>query len=162
MLKGPKPTHQEYLRQLKCVQDHRDAKVNYEHTLFKYRMEALLNKSMAERAQIHSTYFQRARDLRESYSGAASKQFYAIQRDRFKTEDISPHHHIPFPTRRSDQIAQQTAYNQEVSILSGVAKYVGFPAAPALSSARPSELEEDMAKMGVSASTRFPHALLTL
>lgn len=150
MLKGPSPTHPEYLRQLECVTRYRDDKVKYEGTLFQYRTKSLLNKSLAERSQAHSTYFQRVRDLREKYSGAVSKQFYAIQRDRFKTEEISPHHSVPFPTSRSDQIAQQTAYNQEVSILSGVAKYVGFPAAPDLSSARPSELEEDLEKMGVS------------
>lgn len=149
MLTGPNPTHPEYLRQLECVKRHRDAKIKYEHTLFQYRIQALMNKSLAERAQTHSTYFQRVRDIREKHSSAVSKQFYAIQHDRFKTEDLSAQHYIPFPTRRSQQIAHQTAYNQEVSIMAGVAKYVGFPAAPSLAPARPSELEEDLEKMGV-------------
>lgn len=149
-LTGPEPTHPEYLRQLECVRRYRDAKIKYEQNLFRYRLQSLLNKSLAERAQIHSTYFQRIRDAREKHSSAVSKQFYAIQHDRFKTEDFSPHHYIPFPTRRSQQIAQQQAYNQEVSIMSGVAKYVGFPAAPPLEGARPSEIEEDLEKMGVS------------
>lgn len=150
MLTGPNPTHPEYLRQLECVKRYCDAKVNYERTLFQYRIKALLNKSLAERAQAHSTYFQRARDVREKHSSAVSRQFYAIQHDRFKTEQLSPNQSIPFPTRRSQQVAHQTAYNQEVSIMAGVAKYVGFPAAPSLSAARPSELEEDLEKMGVS------------
>lgn len=149
-LTGPNPTHPEFLRQLESVRRYRDAKIKYESTLFQYRLKSLLNKSLAERAQTHSTFFQRVRDVRERHSSAVSKQFYAIQHDRFKTEDISPHHYIPFPTRRSQQIAQQTAYNQEVSVLSGVAKYVGFPAAPSLAAARPSEIEEDFEKMGVS------------
>lgn len=34
--------------------------------------------------------------------------------------------------------------------MAGVAKYVGFPAAPTLAGARPSELEDDLEKMGVS------------
>lgn len=150
MISGPNPTHPEYLRQLECVQQHRDAKIHYEHTLYRYRMKSLMNKSLAERAQTHSTFFQRVRDAREKHSSAISKQFYAIQHDRFKTEEISPHHTIPFPTRRSQQIAHQAAYNQEVSVMAGVAKYVGFPAAPSLASARPAEIEEDMEKMGVS------------
>ncbi|KAB8207469.1 Sds3-like-domain-containing protein [Aspergillus parasiticus] len=156
MLNGPNPTHPEFLRQLECIQRYRDAKIKYEHTLYQYRIKALLNKSLAERAQAHSTYFQRARDVREKHSSAISKQFYAIQHDRFKTDEVSPQHYIPFPTRRSQQIANQTAYNQEVSILAGVAKYVGFPAAPSLSAARPAELEEDMEKMGISIETRVP------
>ncbi|KAL4969262.1 uncharacterized protein BDV14DRAFT_101716 [Aspergillus stella-maris] len=156
MLKGPNPTHPELLRQLECVQGYRDAKINYEHTLFQYRLKSLLNKSQAERAQAHSTYFQRARDIRDRHSSAISKQFYSIQHDRFKTDDVSPQHYVPFPTRRSQQIAHQTAYNQEVSILAGVSKYVGFPAAPTLSSARPTELDEDLEKMGISIETRAP------
>ncbi|PKX90943.1 uncharacterized protein P174DRAFT_375775 [Aspergillus novofumigatus IBT 16806] len=156
MLTGPNPTHPEYLRQLECVKRHRDAKIKYEHTLFQYRIQALMNKSLAERAQTHSTYFQRVRDIREKHSSAVSKQFYAIQHDRFKTEELSAQHYIPFPTRRSQQIAHQTAYNQEVSIMAGVAKYVGFPAAPSLAPARPSELEEDLEKMGISFEARAP------
>ncbi|KAE8351227.1 Sds3-like-domain-containing protein [Aspergillus coremiiformis] len=154
MLNGPNPTHPEFLRQLECIQRYREAKIKYEHTLYQYRIKALLNKSLAERAQAHSTYFQRARDVRERHSSAISKQFYAIQHDRFKTDEVSPQHYIPFPTRRSQQIANQTAYNQEISILAGVAKYVGFPAAPSLSAARPAELEDDMEKMGISVESR--------
>ncbi|CEO58600.1 hypothetical protein PMG11_03312 [Penicillium brasilianum] len=154
MLTGPNPTHPEYLRQIECVQRYRDAKIKYEHTLYRYRLKALVNKSLAERAQSHSTFFQRVRDVRERHSSAISKQFYAIQHDRFKTDELSPHHIVPFPTRRSQQIAHQTAYNHEVSIMAGVAKYVGFPAAPTLLGARPSELEDDLEKMGISIETR--------
>ncbi|PKY07024.1 hypothetical protein P168DRAFT_287534 [Aspergillus campestris IBT 28561] len=156
MLKGPNPTHPDLLRQLECLQRYRDDKIHYEHTLFQYRLKSLLNKSLAERAQAHSTYFQRIRDLREKHSTNTSKQFYAIQHDRFKTDELSPQQYIPFPTRRSQQIAQQTAYNQEVSVLAGVAKYVGFPAAPSLSAARPSELEEDLEKMGITIEPKVP------
>ncbi|KAL4802908.1 Sds3-like-domain-containing protein [Aspergillus unguis] len=156
MLKGPNPTHPELLRQLECVKGYRDSKINYEHTLFQYRLKSLLNRSQAERAQAHSTYFQRARDTREKHSSAISKQFYSIQHDRFKTDDVRPQHYVPFPTRRSQQIAHQTAYNQEVSVLAGVSKYVGFPAAPSLASARQTELDEDLEKMGISIETRAP------
>ncbi|KAJ5313872.1 DNA-directed RNA polymerase III subunit 22.9 kDa [Penicillium atrosanguineum] len=154
MLTGPNPTHPEYLRQIECVERHRDAKLKYEENLYRYRMKALLNKSLAERSQAHSTYFQRIRDVREGHSSSISKQFYAIQHDRFKTDESSPNHNIPFPTRRSQQIAHQTAYNHEVSVMAGVAKYVGFPAAPTLLGARPSELEDDLEKMGITVETR--------
>ncbi|KAJ5082041.1 hypothetical protein N7532_011084 [Penicillium argentinense] len=154
MLSGDNPTHPEYLRQVECVQRYRDAKIKYEDTLLHYRMKALLNKSLAERAQALSTFFQKVREVRETHSSAISQQFYAIQHDRFKTDDLSPHHVIPFPTRRSQQIAHQAAYNQEVSVMAGVAKYVGFPAAPTLLGARPSELDDDMEKMGIAVESR--------
>ncbi|CAG7943342.1 unnamed protein product [Penicillium salamii] len=154
MLTGPNPTHPEYLRQIECVQRHRDAKIKYEENLYRYRMKSLMNKALAERSQAHSTYFQRVRDVRERHSSAISKQFYAIQHDRFKTDELSPHHIIAFPTRRSQQIAHQASYNHEVSIMAGVAKYVGFPAAPSLLGARPSELDDDLEKMGIPVESR--------
>lgn len=154
MLTGPNPTHPEYLRQIECVQRYRDAKIKYEQNLYRYRMKSLMHKGLAERSQAHSTYYQRIRDAREWHSSAVSKQFYAIQHDRFKTDELSPHHIIPFPTRRSQQIAHQTAYNQEVSIMAGVAKYVGFPAAPSLMGARPTELDDDLEKMGIPIENR--------
>jgi hypothetical protein len=149
-LTAPTPTHPEYLRQLQCVEQHRDQKIHYEETLFKFKRKALFTKSTAERSQIHSTYFQRARDIREQHLENVAEHFYRNQHDRFKAENNTPHYALPFPTRRSQQISQQHAYNKEVSVLSGTAKYVGFPAAPTLQPARPHEIEEDFEKMGVS------------
>lgn len=142
-------THPEYLRQLSIIENYRDDKIKYERTLFKYKLSSLFNKSQAERCQTNSSYFQRAREVREKYLDDASSLHYRIQQDRFQNAEASPNFFISFPTRRSQQIAQQTAYNKEVSILSGVAKYVGFPAAPAILPARQNETDEDLAKMGV-------------
>lgn len=144
-----KPSHPELLRQLEAVRKYRDDKFEVEQKLLVYKTGALKNKSVAERSQIHSAYFQSVRDIREKYLERTSEQFYRIQRDRFKSESTVPTYTIPFPTRRSQQITQQTAYNKEVSILSGVAKYVGFPAAPELPQSHPKELDDDMQKMGV-------------
>jgi hypothetical protein len=132
------------------VQKYRDEKFAREQKLLVYKVGALKRKSIAEKATIHSSYFQRIRDVREDYLERIGEHFYRIQRDRFKSENRIPDFGITFPEDRSTRISQQTAYNKEVSILSGVAKYVGFPAAPDLSSAREKELEEDLEKMGVS------------
>ena len=55
-----------------------------------------------------------------------------------------------FQPKRSDQIRRQAAYNKEVSLLSGIAKYVGFPAAPEIKGLKPAEIEGDLREMGVS------------
>jgi hypothetical protein len=47
---------------------------------------------------------------------------------------------------------QQASYNLEVSILSGIAKHVGFPAAPTIEGARASEIDDDFKAMGVRTS----------
>lgn len=151
-LSGPHPTHPELLRQVQVVQQSRDEKFDIEQRLLVFKIGTLKRKSIAERSQIHSAYFQTIRDVRERHLEKASEFFYRIQRDRFKTDESVPSYSIPFPTRRSQQITQQMSYNKEVSILSGVAKYVGFPAAPEIVQARPGELDDDMEKMGVCCS----------
>ena len=149
-LSGTNPTHPELLRQVQCVQQYRDEKFDIEQKLLVFKIGALKRMSIAGRSQIHSAYFQTVRDVREQHLERVSEHFYRIQRDRFKTDESIPSYSVPFPTRRSVQITQQTAYNKEVSVLSGVAKYIGFPAAPNIASARGAELDEDMEKMGVS------------
>lgn len=148
LLAASQPSHPEFIRQVEAVHKYRDEKFEVEQKLLVYKVGALKNKSVAERSQIHSQFFQTVRDIRERHLERLSEHFYRIQRDRFKS-DSAPNYTIAFPERRSQQILQQTAYNKEVSILSGVAKYVGFPAAPELAPAKQKDSDEDMQKMGV-------------
>jgi hypothetical protein len=105
---------------------------------------------VAQRSQIHSAYFQTVRDVREKHLDRIGERLSRVRRDHVKTDEKVPNYSIPFPTRRSTQITQQSSYNKEVSVLSGVAKYVGFPAAPNVTIAVQAEMDEDMEKMGVS------------
>lgn len=149
-LSEPETSHPELLKQLECVNKYRDDKSTVEQKLLVYKIQSLKQKSIADRSQIQSQYFQTVRDVREQHLERISEHFYRIQRERFKSTQVAPTFTIPFPEKRVQQITQQTAYNREVSILSGVAKYVGFPAAPELPSMPSDELDKDMEKMGVS------------
>lgn len=148
-LAEPTPSHPELLKQLEAVRKYRDEKFETEQKLLVYKIGALKTKSVAERDQVHSAYFQTVRDVRETHLERLSEQFYRIQRERFRSDQVTPNYTIPFSIKRSKQITQQTAYNKEVSILSGVAKYVGFPAAPDLAQSSTKETEDDLAKMGL-------------
>ncbi|KIW19960.1 hypothetical protein PV08_00535 [Exophiala spinifera] len=156
LLQEARPSHPELIRQVEAVQKYRDEKFEVEQKLLVYKVGALKNKAVADRSQIHSQYFQTVRDIRERFLERISEHFYRIQRDRFKADSTVPSFTIPFPEKRSQQIIQQTAYNKEVSILSGVAKYVGFPAAPELAPSKQKDIQDDMAKMGISASQIQP------
>ncbi len=54
-----------------------------------------------------------------------------------------------FPPRRSQQIAAQASKNLEISILAGVAKHVGFPAAPEIEEAPLPDVVHDLQSMGI-------------
>ncbi|KAI9872610.1 MAG: hypothetical protein M1830_001418, partial [Pleopsidium flavum] len=151
LLTQSSPNHPDYLAMIQCLDQRRDEKIQHEQILLHYKLKALETKSIAERSQLHSQYFQTVRAVRERKLEEVGEQWYQIQRDRRGWEgsgNVSDFTY-KFPTRRSHQITQQTAYNLEVSILSGVAKYVGFPAAPAIDGARSSEVDEDFKSMGI-------------
>lgn len=160
-LAEPTPTHPELIKQVEVVKRYRDQKLDHEQKLLVYKIGSLKRKSVAERAQAHSAYLQDAREIRERHLERLSEHFYRIQRERFKSETTTPSYSVPFATKRSKQVIQQTAYNKEVSLLSGVAKYVGFPAAPDLSQSSQKELEDDLSKMGVSRPAAKGDLLLT-
>jgi len=54
------------------------------------------------------------------------------------------------PDRQSTRIKQRQQYNWEVALLSGIAKHIGFPAAPDVVGASEEEIVDDLESMGVS------------
>ena len=76
-----------------------------------------------------------------------ASQLHAERRAwKAKTE----HYLYRFNPKRTQHIAHQRAYNQEVSLLSGIARYHGFPAAPPLGKAPLQYIEEDLKRMRLS------------
>jgi hypothetical protein len=153
MLKEANPTHPGYLRMVECIDERRDEKIALANLRLKYRLECLQRKSVAERAIAHSQYMQTVRATREEILEKANEEWYQIHRERRscnQEDELQYLYH--FQPQRSHQIARQTAYNSEVSILSGIAKYTGFPAAPEIEGAKPSEVADDLKRMGVSLS----------
>lgn len=157
LLNQPICQHPEYIAMMESIDQRRDEKIEYEQMLLKYKLEALVRRSVGERAIQHSQYMQCVRDVRDDVLEQIGKEWYQIQRGRRSYDEDNLKYIYKFPIRRSQQITQQSAYNTEVSILSGMARYVGFPAAPELTGARPEEIDDDFKRMGVSpARHRFP------
>ena len=150
LLEQPISAHPELLVMREVIDQRRDQKIEYEHTMMKHKLTTLQRESVANKAQIHSQYMQSVREIRDVALDRLNREFYQLQRERRSCEGDVPEYMYNFTTKRSQQITQQMSYNSEVSVLSGVAKYVGFPAAPDISKARPNEIEDDLRAMGVS------------
>lgn len=135
---------------MQCIEARRDEKIRIAEQVREYQMGSLKNYAVARRSQILVQYQQEVRDIREKKLEQLGKQWYEIQHDRRSYAGSVPDYTLKFPTKRSQQVQNQVAYSKEVSILSGVAKYVGFPAAPPMATTTAEELEEDLEKMGVS------------
>ena len=145
-------THPDYLAMVAAIEAQRKERVALARTSFRFKVKALQNRSIAERTSHHSQYMQTVREIRDSALESANQEWYQIQRGRRTLDEGVLDRTLLTSVKRSDLVAQQNAYNKEVSILSGVAKYVGFPAAPEVTGASQNEMEEDMRKMGVSVS----------
>jgi Fe2+ transport system protein B len=141
-------THPDYLAQLACVDERRDDKIKYENTLLKYQLGALLNKTVAERGQTFSQYFQEVRRLRDEALESCYRELYSLQKDRrrYGTEESAT---MLYTNRRAELLEIQSARNKEASILSGISRHVGFPAAPEMASLQSDEISRDLEAMEV-------------
>ncbi|KAF2707690.1 hypothetical protein K504DRAFT_503917 [Pleomassaria siparia CBS 279.74] len=156
MLKQPNCVHPEYLAMIKCIDERRDEKIAYEKTLFRYKQENLKTISAAEWHQLHSQYFQTVRDAKDKVLTDCNRRIYELQKGRRQLGVEEVEYMMKLPERRSEQIRHQAAYNLEVSIISGIAKYVGFPAAPGIRPARTSEIDDDLRAMKITTQPAAP------
>ncbi|TKA63614.1 hypothetical protein B0A49_10433 [Cryomyces minteri] len=157
LLQHPNSTHADYLAMIQCVNARRDEKIRHEQILLDYKLQSLKRVTVAERSQFHSQYFQEVRDIRERALEDLGEHWFNIQKERRQWQADEPELVYKFPTKRSQQVLQQSKYNLEVSVLSGVAKYVGFPAAPEMEGAKASELEEDLRAMKIPKQQPQPY-----
>ena len=149
-LKRANTQHPTYLAMRQTIDARRDEKIAVERVGLEYRQKELERRTQAERAIRHGQYFQEVRELREYHCERLNENYTRIQRERRQWKAKEPHFIPLFNPKRSSQIRYQQAYNKEVSLLSGIARHVGFPAAPDIRSAKASEIDEDMQKMKVS------------
>lgn len=161
MLRQDNPTHPDLLAMMNAVEARRNERIRVAEKLREYELQTLKTYAVARRSQILVQYRQEAREIRESKMEQLGKQWYEIQHDRRNYSTGVPEYTLNYPTRRSQQVQNQVAYSNEVSILSGIAKHVGFPAAPSMAQATPAELEEDFEKMGRTTHVH-QHAALPL
>lgn len=146
--------HPEYMRQVASVDARLKKQQSEAHAFYNYKMRCIRERTLGERAQLHSQYYQHVRELREDVLYKLGEDWYAIQKERRQSHQEKDDAYIyKFPAKKSVQIRNQAKYNQEVSVLSGVAKYVGFPAAPNINGVEGDSFEDDMKAMKVSFSS---------
>ncbi|KAK0925056.1 Transcriptional regulatory protein [Friedmanniomyces endolithicus] len=159
MLAQPDCQHPEYLPQVACVNARREKQMREAQAFYHYRLTSIRQRTLGDRSQLQSQYHQHIREMRESVMYQLGEEWYNIQKERRQQHQEKDDAYIyKFPAKKSAQIRQQAKYNQEVSVLSGVAKYVGFPAAPDINGAEGDLLEDDLKAMKISNRLPQPSA----
>lgn len=150
LLSEPDCQHSEYKQQVACVDARRTKQMREANAYYGYRLKCIRERTLGERAQLHSQYFQEVRRLRDKFLYELGEDWYNIQKERRQQHQEEDDKYVfEFPKRRSVQIRQQAQYNQEISVLSGIGMYVGFPAAPDIKGAEGDSLEDDLKSMKV-------------
>ncbi|KAL2016945.1 hypothetical protein VTK56DRAFT_2821 [Thermocarpiscus australiensis] len=144
MLMGDNPTHPEYLAMLQCLEERRAEKIRVSNLELQFKLSVLRRRAIAERAQIMSQFYQAVRDAREKALEELGQQWYEIQQKRRRFANTIPDYGIRFPATRAQAVRNSVSYNKEVSVLSGFAKHVGFPAAPPINGASEDQVEADL------------------
>ncbi|KAK5731836.1 hypothetical protein LTR17_011048 [Elasticomyces elasticus] len=151
MLAQPDCQHPEYLRQVACVNARREKQMREAQAYYHYRLTSIRQRTLGDRSQLQSQYHQHIREMREDVMYKLGEDWYNIQKERRQQhQEMGDAYIYKFPAKKSAQIRQQAKYNQEISVLSGVAKYVGFPAAPDINGADGDGLEDDLKAMKIS------------
>ncbi|AEO53250.1 hypothetical protein MYCTH_2294326 [Thermothelomyces thermophilus ATCC 42464] len=144
MLTGDNPTHPEYLAMLQCLQERRDEKIRRSTLELQFKLSVLRRRAVAERAQIMSQFYQAVRESRDETVAELGREWYQIQQERRRAANTIPDYGLRFPATRAQAIRDAVSYNKEVSVLSGFAKHVGFPAAPSINGATEEQVEADL------------------
>jgi len=151
LLAQPECQHPEYLRQVACVNARLEKQTREAHAFYYYRLKSIKQRTLGDRSQLHSQYFQFLRDQREKVMYEQAEDWHNIQKERRQSHQEKDEAWLyKYQVKKSAQIRQQAKYNQEVSVLSGIAKYVGFPAAPEITGAQEANQEDDLKAMKVS------------
>jgi len=151
------PYHPEYLNMKQCIDDRlaeRLRQINKEH---EYTLQAHERVGVARKAEIWSQFYQTMREKREEFLDQLNRDWYETQNARRSAHSVQDYA-LLFPASDAHRTRNAVAYNTEVSILSGIAKHVGFPAAPAMRGASAAEIEEDLEAIKVRTNlTRRVH-----
>ncbi|KAK9467319.1 Sds3-like-domain-containing protein [Lipomyces arxii] len=131
----------------------RDERIQLADAHIKYRRRCVENQTRAIRTHIHQQYFKNVANLRADMIKQTTETWYRVNRERRAMDALVPFYGYKIPEKRSVQYRQRQAQYNEIAILVGLSKYVGFPAAPEITAASTDEVTEDMDLLRAARST---------
>ncbi|KAK6532961.1 hypothetical protein TWF281_007129 [Arthrobotrys megalospora] len=142
-------SHPELVLMSQSIEAHKKEKIEKANILLGFQKQTAEVERIANRAAIWAQYNQEIRETREKCFSEANTQWWAIHRERRAADTSLSDYVYRIPKSPSTQINHRSRYNAEVSLLSGIAKHVGFPAAPTITGASADEVRADLEAMGV-------------
>ncbi|KAK9454172.1 Sds3-like-domain-containing protein [Dipodascopsis uninucleata] len=122
----------------------RDEKVRLADCQLKYRRRCIENQTKSFREHIHQQFLRNKAEFRSKMIRETTELWYRVNKERRQIDTLVPYYGYQITDKRSVLVRQRQAEYQEIAILSGIARYIGFPAAPEIKSATQDEIAEDL------------------
>lgn len=127
----------------------RDEKIQLAEKKRLYQLRSINNQINAMRDHLHQQFMKDEAECRVKLLLQTTEEWYKVNKERRAMDALSPEYSYRVADKRSTQIQDRIVINSEISLLSGISNYIGFPAAPAMSPANESELQEDLEALGI-------------
>lgn len=145
-------THPELASMTADLQKKRILRLKCADSLLMYHLDNIDGQFRAAHYDTMSRFLQQVRECREEMLFDTSQKWYQMQRERRQLDLPVKEMGYVFPERVSVQVRQRAAHNNEVSLLAGIAKYIGFPAAPSVEGATVDEMHQDLEVLGLASA----------
>ncbi|KAK9245215.1 Sds3-like-domain-containing protein [Lipomyces tetrasporus] len=137
-------THPELATVYDELAEARDKRISLADAHRKYRRRCIENQTRSYRTHIHQQFYKNGSNLRATMIQETTETWYKVNRERRAMDTMVPFYGYRIPEKRSVIYRQRQAQYNEIALLTGIAKYIGFPAAPEIKSATADEVAEDM------------------
>ncbi|KAK9446846.1 Sds3-like protein [Limtongia smithiae] len=137
-------THPELAAVLDQIVRARDERVQLASAHRKYRRRCIARQTRSSRVHIHQQFYKNTAAARAQLIMDTTSKWYRITKERRIMDASVPCYGYRIPEKKPTQQRHRWQQYNEIAILSGVSKYIGFPAAPAIKSASTEEVAEDM------------------
>jgi Sds3-like len=142
-------THPELSKVHSQITRIRDEKIQLAERKRAYQQKCIDNQIRAMRDHLHQQFMKDEAECRVRLLLHTTEEWYKVNKERRAMDALAPEFSYQVPERRSTQIQNRVAINGEISLLSGISNYIGFPAAPEMNPANESELLEDLEALGI-------------
>ncbi|KAK9472137.1 Sds3-like-domain-containing protein [Dipodascopsis tothii] len=150
-------THPELSGLYDQIAHKRDDRITLARAHWRYRRRCVENQIKAMRVHIHQQYYKNRADLRAKMILDTTQRWYQVNRERRAMDALVPRLGYRIPEKKQIIVRELQAQYDEIAILSGLSKYIGFPAAPEVKSASQEEIYEDLQALGIDRTVRDKH-----
>jgi hypothetical protein len=142
-------THPELESVYSRIEERREEKLRLAKKHLEYKQKCIAIQTRAGREQAHQQFMKEVADSRASLLLRTTEEWYRVNRERRAMDTLVQDYTFRPPESHSSQLRELSSLNYEISLLTGISKYIGFPAAPEIKPLSDDELDADLSALGL-------------